>query len=396
MNNTLEKWRAEIDSIDDELLTLLNRRARLVAEIGQMKKREHAPLLDPDREREILARVCESSDGSLNETGIKKIFQTIIDESRRIQSVEGVSKTASQVAKPQWNQVTIIGCGLIGASFALALRKTGTCRRIAGWDIDEAVLREALRRSIIDEVDSSFADSSTSRSDLIYLAMPIGSIIDFFREHGQQIKAGTVVTDAGSTKVEICRAAREHLREGVIFVGGHPIAGSDQSGLAYSDADLFTGIPYVLVNDVDQTDQRRAFDETLKAIGACVRLMTSDAHDRALTFISHLPQLLSSSLAVTVVDQTDADELLDLSGSGFRDMTRLAGSSWSMWRGILETNRAQITTALDAFAQRLEMVRQRLRAFSEGGCDQITEIERIFTEANYLARMANRGAMHME
>ncbi len=118
MNNTLEKWRAEIDSIDDELLTLLNRRARLVAEIGQMKKREHAPLLDPDREREILARVCESSDGSLNETGIKKIFQTIIDESRRIQSVEGVSKTASQVAKPQWNQVTIIGCGLIGASDA--------------------------------------------------------------------------------------------------------------------------------------------------------------------------------------------------------------------------------------------------------------------------------------
>ena len=139
--------------------------------------------------------------------------------------------------------MTIVGCGLIGASFALALRKSGTCRRIAGWDIDAEVLQEALQRGIIDEVDSSFVDGAVSQSDLIYLAMPVGGILELLRERGQQINAGALVTDAGSTKVEICRAAREHLPDGVVFVGGHPIAGSEHSGLAYSDAELFRRRP---------------------------------------------------------------------------------------------------------------------------------------------------------
>lgn len=362
MNHTIEKWRAEIDAIDDELLILLNRRARLAAEIGLVKKRELAPLRDPDREREVLARVCELSDGPLHEEGIKKIFKTIIDESRRIQSIENVPERASQIAEPKWNRVTIIGCGLIGASFALALRKTGTCRRIAGWDIAEEVLQEALRRGIIDEVDTSFADGAASQSDLIYLAMPVSGILEFLRARGQQISAGALVTDAGSTKVEICHAARKHLPEKILFIGGHPIAGSQHSGLAHAAESLFTDAPYVLVSNDEKSDRVRFFMDTLTATGARVRFMTAENHDRALALVSHLPQILSSTLAAVVNGEGDANSLLDLAGSGFRDMTRLAGSSWEMWRDILETNNVQVTTALDVFADKLDIVREALRA----------------------------------
>jgi chorismate mutase-like protein len=396
MDEKIEKWRAEIDAIDDELLTLLNRRARLASEIGLVKKRKRAPLCDPDREREVLTRVCESSEGPLNEEGIKKIFKTIIDESRRIQFIESAPKADSQIARPKWNRVTIVGCGLIGASFALALRKTGTCRRIAGWDIAEEVLQEGLRRGIIDEVDSSFADGAPSQSDLIYLAMPVSGILELLRERGQQINAGALVTDAGSTKVEICHAARGHLPDGVVFVGGHPIAGSEHSGLAYSDAELFVDAPYVLVDDSEETDQLRAFEETLKAIGARVRLMTPEAHDRALTFISHLPQILSTTLAATLGNEPDVEALLAVSGSGFRDMTRLAGSSWSMWRDILESNHGQIAAAVDVFAQKLDIVREELRAHCEGKRAEMSETEQIFTEANCLTKAANEGAIGRE
>jgi prephenate dehydrogenase len=390
MNNTIEKRRAEIDAIDDELLTLLNRRARLAAEIGLVKKREHAPLCDPDREREVLARVCESSDGPLDEQAVKKIFKTIIDESRRIQSIERVMKTASQIARPKWNRVTIVGCGLIGASFALALRESGTCRLIAGWDIAEDVLQEVLRRGMIDEVDSSFAAGEVSESELIYLAMPVGGILEFLRGHGQQIKPGALVTDAGSTKIEICRVAREHLPDGVVFVGGHPIAGREHSGLGYSDAELFRDAPYVLVSDSGETGHFRALRETLSAIGARVTLMTPEAHDRALARVSHLPQLVSSTLAATLQSEPDAPSLLDLSGSGWRDMTRLAESSWSMWRDILESNPGQIAAAVDVFAQKLDIVREELHARAEGKCGGMSKLEQIFSDANCMAKAANR------
>ena len=396
MDEKIEKWRAEINAIDDELLTLLNRRARLVSEIGLVKKRKRAPLCDPDREQEVLTRVCESSERPLNEEGIKKIFKTIIDESRRIQFIKNVPKSGSPIPRPKWNRVTIVGCGLVGASFALALKRSGTCRRIAGSDTNAEVLQEALRRGIIDEVDSSFADGAISQSDLIYLAMPVGGILGFLRERGPQIKFSALVTDAGSTKVEICRAAREHLPHGVVFVGGHPIAGSQHLGLSYSTAELFRDAPYVLVNDRQETDQFRVFEETLKAIGARVKLMTPDAHDRALAFISHLPQLLSSTLAATLGSEADADSLVAVSGSGFRDMTRLAESSWSMWRDILESNHGQIAAAVDVFAQKLDIVRAELRARSEGKRGGMSETEQIFTEANRLAKATYEGAIGRE
>ncbi|HCX31448.1 MAG TPA: prephenate dehydrogenase/arogenate dehydrogenase family protein [Blastocatellia bacterium] len=288
----------------------------------------------------------------------------------------------------RWNQVTIIGCGLIGASFALALRRAGACARIAGWDASASVLDEAVRTGVIDEVDQAFMDQAcaserVSSSDLIYLAMPVGEIIEFLRARARHIKRGAVITDAGSTKVEICRAARLHLISAQQFVGGHPVAGSHLQGLAHARSDLFAGAPYVLVTDGDQDEghTHTALKETLDLLGACVTYMTAVEHDRVMAFVSHLPQIVSSALAAVTTDQPDAEALIKLSGAGYRDMTRLASSSWLIWADILATNSTETVAALEALVGKLTAVRDELRACSERVGVELTITRRLFGES---------------
>lgn len=263
--------------------------------------------------------------------------------------------------------MTIVGCGLMGASFALALRQCGACTRIAGWDSSPAVLDEALRRGIIDEADHSAGYGHSSRSDLLYLAMPVVEIINFLRESGGRIKRGALITDAGSTKLAVCRAARDYLPEEVRFIGGHPIAGSHQGGNTQARADLFRGAPYVLTYEPGQEGGRelQALRETVELIGARVVRLTPAEHDRALAWLSHLPQLLSSALASTVEAKAKAEAPLTLAGPGYRDMTRLAGSAWSMWGDILATNPSPIAHALDELIGSLGAIRDELQEQAE-------------------------------
>lgn len=276
-----------------------------------------------------------------------------------------------------WKRATVIGCGLIGASFALALRRTGACERIAGWDVCADVLDEARRRAIIDEVDPSFARGEVSSSELVYLAVPVGEIIRFLREHGRQVRRGAIVADAGSIKVAICRAARAHLPKDRLFIGGHPVAGSHLRGLERATADLFAGAGYVLVREEQETaEYDRAFSSfgaLIERMGARLQVMTADEHDRALAYTSHLPQLLASALAATVEEHPAADRLLDLVGPGYRDMTRLAASSWTIWQDIFSTNASNIVEALDDLITKLDAVRSELRAG-----DALRQAERLF------------------
>jgi prephenate dehydrogenase len=276
------------------------------------------------------------------------------------------------------NRVTIIGCGLIGASFALALRRANVCVQIAGWDSSAVQLSEAVRTRVIDEVDPAFASegaqkgaTNVSESDLIYLAMPVGEIITFLRERGSQVKPDAVITDAGSTKVEICRAARLHLRDSNQFVGGHPVAGSHLQGLAHARGDLFAGEPYVLVSDggEDQKPARLALRELLDKLGARINFMSAVEHDRVMALVSHLPQVVSSALATVTREHSDADVLVSLAGKGYRDMTRLASSPWSMWSDILSTNSNETAAALDALIGKLTSVRDELRECSQQGIE---------------------------
>ena len=268
---------------------------------------------------------------------------------------------------PLWDRVTVVGCGLIGGSFALALRECGACRRLAGWDTSESTLDKALRGRVIDEVDNSFDARELSPSDLVYLAAPVSGIVAFMRESGSLVKAGATVTDAGSTKVEVCRAAREHLPRSVLFVGGHPVAGSHHAGLSHARADLFRGAPYVLTVGAEEDDRRFvALKETISAVGARVEIMSDSAHDRAMALVSHLPQLLSSALAATVNARADAESLLHLSGPGYRDMTRLAASPWPLWRDILATNPGPVAEALGSVIEELTRLHEGLEGRARG------------------------------
>ncbi|HSQ21156.1 MAG TPA: prephenate dehydrogenase/arogenate dehydrogenase family protein [Blastocatellia bacterium] len=277
-------------------------------------------------------------------------------------------------------QVTVVGCGLIGSSFALALKKNQACDRILGWDTSASILNEALEMGVIDDVDHAFSAGNVSASDLIYLAMPILQIVRFMREGILQTKSGAIITDAGSTKGVICRAAAEHLPDNRHFIGGHPIAGSHLSGVRHASAELFSGATYVLTTD-NLAKGSKPFNrvhETVEALGARVKLMSAFDHDRLLALVSHLPQLLSSALARTVAEQHDAAALIALAGPGYKDTTRLAGSSWSMWSDVLATNSAEIATALDLIIRKLISVRNELHRFRTPDDSELDALRKLF------------------
>lgn len=260
-------------------------------------------------------------------------------------------------------RITVVGCGLIGASFALALRRSGVGVRIAGWDSSAATLEQALRTGVIDEADEAIPRGQVSPSDLVYLAMPVGAIIRFLQERGAQVERGAIVTDAGSTKSEVCVAALNYLPAGRHFVGGHPVAGSHLPGLAHARPDLFTNAPYVLINEQPHTDETAlaTMKELVELLGARTIVTAAAEHDQAMALVSHLPQLISSALAATVKAQSEADALQRLAGTGYRSMTRLAESSWGIWGDIFSTNAGPVANALDELLDKLAAVRDELR-----------------------------------
>ena len=283
-----------------------------------------------------------------------------------------------------WERITVVGCGLIVASFALAMKRSGACAVLAGWDKSPSVLEEALARGVIDEVDQSFDRGDLSSSDLIYLAMPVEAILAFLREQGTHIKKGAVVTDAGSTKTEICRAAQMSLQGDVHFVGGHPIAGSHQRGLLHATSDLFIDAPYVLIVGGDpgaQPPALGALKETLELLGARITVMSAEEHDRTMALVSHVPQIVSSVMSAVVRDAAGDSDLMNVSGAGYRDMTRLAGSSWSVWRSILMTNPGNVVTALDSLIETLKTVRDELRNCKGKSVDDLKMTRTLFVDS---------------
>ena len=283
--------------------------------------------------------------------------------------------------KPMWDRVTVVGCGLVGASFALALRRAGACARVAGWDVDGSALEEALRLGAVDEVDEAFAGGrGVSRSDLVYLAMPVGQIVGFLADGARQVRPGAVLTDAGSTKAAVCRAALPLRERGVRFVGGHPVAGSHLGGASHARADLFDGAPYVLTPDAEGRDAGAlaALEETVGRVGARARVMGAEEHDRALAFVSHLPQLVSCALASAVEGGAETSAFRGLAGAGYRDMTRLAASPWGVWRDILATNSGNVADALASIIPLLAAARDELREHSRRGGGELAAARSLF------------------
>jgi len=279
-----------------------------------------------------------------------------------------------------FKHIAIVGVGLIGGSFALAARRAGFAERITGWDSKE-VLDDARARRVIDSAEASFDSGGGCDADLVYLAAPVGAILSFLRTRGNSLKAGAIVTDAGSTKREICRVAREALPSPVSFVGGHPMAGSHRAGIEHADADLFRGAPYALVVNDSKAESSRALglvEEVVRSIGARPVKLTAEEHDRVVARVSHAPQLLATALACAVARRRNEADLR-LAGSGFSEMVRLAASRWSMWEDICRTNAAEITLALDEVISEIEAARSSI---TSGDFDSVGA---AFEEANSLA-----------
>lgn len=290
-----------------------------------------------------------------------------------------------------FKHVCIVGCGLIGGSFSLALRRAGFTGRITACGGKRSP-KLAAERGVVDAIEESFDLGEVCEADLVYLAAPIGAIIDFLRTKSKQIRPGAIVTDAGSAKVEICRVARESLPAGVTFIGGHPMAGSEHTGVEYARADLFDRATYALMNEqgIDELQFSR-FRSIVESIGARVLIAEPEAHDAAVALISHLPQLVASALSSLLSAERDgevADRELArrLAATGWRDMTRLADSAWSVWRDICLTNQPNISNALGSLIAELQSLKDALDA------RDFNRARELFAEANAL--VAEQRALH--
>lgn len=245
---------------------------------------------------------------------------------------------------------------MIGASFGLALRKAGYDGEIVGVSSPRAV-ESALEAGAIDRA-AGLAEA-VGQADLVFLSSTIGRILDTIRHLDPLVRPGALITDAGSTKCDIVDLARQHIRR-CQFLGGHPMAGKETRGAAAADAALFQGRTWVLTPDEPnelETPAASDFLGWLERVGARVVVADSDEHDRIVSLTSHLPQLASTALASVVANV----RRLEVSGSGLADMTRLAASSYDLWRDILATNSGHIDRALAHYIQKLEHMRENLR-----------------------------------
>jgi prephenate dehydrogenase len=279
-------------------------------------------------------------------------------------------------------RVAVLGVGLIGGSFARALRKYTPDMHIVGWDRADVVL-EARKVGVIDEGFFEALDPAIRRADLIYVALPIGMTLDLLPELAQHAPPHALVTDAGSTKMRIWQAASELFVEevGPIFLAGHPMAGREQAGLAQADADLFRNASYALIGQADDTHDPRvlAFVKILEKMGARPLWIGAQQHDYAVGLASHLPQLASVALGSFLYDHLDENGLpITLAGPGLRDSLRLAGSPYGTWRDIVLTNRDVLSAALDLLARRIEDLRERLGS---------RDLEADFDAANELYKL---------
>jgi prephenate dehydrogenase len=272
--------------------------------------------------------------------------------------------------------VAVVGVGLIGGSFALAVRRAGLASSIAGYDRDAASLQRAIELGVIDRAAESASDAARG-ADLVMVAVPVRAFGPVLHDVALALEADAVVTDAGSTKAEVVRLARAELRERFArFVPGHPIAGRETSGVESASADLFRGARVVLTPVAETAGSALATVRGLwEGVGARVATAAVEDHDRVFAAVSHLPHILSFALVSEIASRPEAAELLDFAGAGFRDFTRIAASSPEMWRDIALQNREALLAEMDRFAARLAVFRELIDKAEGAG------LERLMKEA---------------
>lgn len=259
-----------------------------------------------------------------------------------------------------FNKITILGVGLLGASFALALKKSGLCRTITGYGRNRENLQRAKERNIIDSFEQDPV-AACRDSDLIMLSAPVGAFAGLAKAIAPALKKGAVITDVGSVKGILVRQLEKMMPKDVYYIGGHPISGSDRSGIDSANAELFKNARCVITptenSDPSALDK---IQNLWKALGSEIIILNPEEHDRIYASVSHLPHLIAYAMVNTVAEMDRS--YLDFSGKGFMDSTRIACSSEELWNDICLLNRENIVEVLAVFQKNLDMLAQYLKA----------------------------------
>jgi prephenate dehydrogenase len=259
-------------------------------------------------------------------------------------------------------RVAIFGVGLIGGSFALALRRAGFTGEITGVSSPQTI-KAALAAGVIDR--GADGDTAARECDFVYLSQPVLGIIRALEQYGAVFRNDAIVTDAGSTKAQIAETARAYVKK-ALFVGGHPMAGKERRGVQESDAALFEGRKYILTPLAEEHVGSSGFQTLsswIEMMGAVPVILNADEHDRLVAYTSHVPQLLSTALASVLSEVEAADKV---AGPAVLELTRLALSPFDVWYDIFSTNTANIQAALTDVTAKLESMKEQLKSEALG------------------------------
>lgn len=275
-----------------------------------------------------------------------------------------------------FEQLGLIGCGLMGGSFALALKRAGLVKRVVGYSKSPSTVERAKALGVID-LEASSALLAVSGSDIVLLAVPVAATESTLKAIRHLITPSMLVMDVGSTKGDVVDVARQVLRDQVgSFVPAHPIAGKESAGIDHADASLYAG-RQVILTPIERTltAQLQKASAVWTALGAQVLKMSPESHDATYAAVSHLPHLLAFAFMNSIASQPKASELLSLAGPGFRDFTRIAASDPRVWRDILLANRDEVARQCAAFRASLQVLETQI---ANG---QATELEAAIAQA---------------
>jgi prephenate dehydrogenase len=385
----LNRLREEIGALDRTVLETLNRRLELVRRVTRHKQETGTPIIDAEREAELLRELADANAGPLSERAVQGVFAAVLDVMK--QEVRGDARVAEPPArsrKPAVGSLAIVGTGLLGASVALAAKRAGV-GLVTGWDADAATLEEAVGAKALDASAGSLAES-VAGVELVVVAVPVGVLVATTREVLASASPDTTVTDVGSTK----RALAQNIDDERL-VPGHPLAGGATGGPARAAADLFDGATWFLT-PVASTNAARVelVERFVASLGARTIKLDAETHDRLLALTSHLPHALANLLMQSIAQA--GDEALGYAGASLREMTRVAGANPAVWADIFVENGDLIADALAAHGEALGEVeralRERDRTFFEKWIAEAAQTRSRMLEYAYRteARMLNR------
>lgn len=271
-----------------------------------------------------------------------------------------------------FEQLGLIGCGLMGGSFALALKQAGLVKRVVGYSKSPSTTDRARQLGVID-VEAPSALLAVAGADIVLVAVPVSATEATLKAIRHLVTPQMLVMDVGSTKADVVQAAR-HALQGQVgsFVPSHPITGREVSGVEHADAELYSGRQVILTpTERTLTAQLKRAEEVWTALGCRVTSMSPESHDEAFAAVSHLPHLLAFSLVGSITAQAQADTFLSLAGPGFRDFTRIAASDPKMWRDVLLANREELLAQSQLFQQALARLETAIRADDAQGLEDL-------------------------